>query len=283
MAVRMLKLRNLSASTRVGFAVFSSLFYLAACGTNGSTRVPYSPKNTTGLGPAPIVLATSGSTVTAGDLAAAGNYTILAKSGISTTGATAITGNIGVSPAAASYITGFSLSGPVTDSSGSIYVIGGGRVYAADYAVPTPSNLTTAIGSMETAYTDAASRNPPDFNELATGNLGGRTLTPGLYTWTTSLTVPSDVTVSGGANDVWIFQTTGDVTVSSGKKVILSGGALAKNIFWQVAGQVTVGTSAQFAGIILAKTAINFQNSASLNGRALSQTMVSLDSNAVTP
>ena len=182
---------------------------------------------------------------------------------------------------AASYLTGFS---PTLDSSGvfstSSSVVG--KIYAADYAVPTPSNLTTAIGNMETAYTDAAARTSPDFNELATGNLGGLTLTPGLYTWSTSVTIPTDTTISGGANDVWIFQIAGDVSMSAAKSVILSGGAQAKNIFWQVAGQVTIQTSSHFEGIILSKTGITLQTSASLNGRAFAQTLVALDNNAVT-
>src|SRR5205085_4149133 len=121
--------------------------------------------------------------------------------------------------------------------------------------------------NMESAYTDAASRPTPDFLELGTGNIGGLTLAPGLYKWTSTVTIPSDVTVSGGANDVWIFQTTGDLTMSAAKNVTLSGGALAKNIFWQVAGQVTVGANSHFEGIILGKTSVTLQTGATMNGR----------------
>jgi hypothetical protein len=146
---------------------------------------------------------------------------------------------------------------------------------------PTSINLTTAVENMITAYNDAAGRPNPDFLELATGNIGGKTLTPGLYKWTTSVTVPSSVTISGGANDIWIFQISGDLLASSAINVNLIGGAQAKNIFWQVAGQVTIGTTAHFEGIILSWTGITFQTGASFKGRALAQTAVVLDGNAV--
>ena len=247
------------------------LFTSLAAGCGG--RAAYNPKNPNGSGPAPVTLA-----VTASDLGACGSYVILSKTGISSVPPSIITGSIGVSPAAETYLTGFS---PVDATGYSTSTQVSGRMYAADNAAPTPSNLTTAISSMETAYTDAASRNPPDFNELSTGMIGGLTLAPGLYTWTTSITIPTDVTISGGENDVWIFQTTGDVTMSAAKNIILAGGAQAKNIFWQVAGQVTIGASAHFKGIILAKTAITLQTSATLNGQALSQTMVALDHSTI--
>ena len=96
------------------------------------------------------------------------------------------------------------------------------------------------------------------------------------------MTIPTDVTLAGGANDVWIFQISDDVDLSSAKKIILSGGALAKNVFWQVAGKVTIEANAQFAGVILCKTAVTLQTNASMNGRALAQTLIALDNNAVT-
>jgi hypothetical protein len=212
-------------------------------------------------------------------LGAAGNYVILAKTGISNISTSAITGDLGLSPAATSYITGLSL----TDATG--YATAAqvtGKVYAADMADPTPINLTTAVNNMITAYIDAAGRPLPDFSELGTGNIGGKTLVPGLYKWTTSVTLPSTVTLSGGTNDVWIFQITGDLIMSNAVNITLIGGAQAKNIFWQVAGQVTIGTTSHFEGIILSMTGINFQTGASINGRALAQTAVVLDGNAVT-
>jgi hypothetical protein len=185
---------------------------------------------------------------------------------------------MGLSPAATSYITGMSL----TDATG--YATSAqltGKIYAADMADPTPINLTTSVNNMITAYNDAAGRPTPDFSELATGNIGGRTLLPGLYKWTNTVTIPSDVTLSGGADDVWIFQIAGNLTQSSAVNMILSGGAQASNIFWQVAGEVTVGTTAHFEGIILCQTGITLQTGASMNGRALAQTAVIIDGNTM--
>jgi hypothetical protein len=213
------------------------------------------------------------------DLGQAGNYVILAKTAINNNSTSAITGDIALSPAATSYITGFSLT-DFTGYATSAQITG--KAFAADMASPTPVNLTTAVENMITAYNDAAGRPSPDFLELGTGNIGGKTLTPGLYKWTTTVTMPSDVVISGGANDVWIFQISGDLSMSSAVNITLTGGAQAKNIFWQIAGQATFGTTSHFEGIILSKTGITFQTSASINGRALAQTAVILDSNAVT-
>lgn len=238
---------------------------------NGKFRLVYTVTAMGGVQLAPVLLGTSG------------KFAILAKTAISTVPASSITGDIGVSPAAASFITGFTLSAdPSNVFSTSPQVVGGGRVYAANYAVPTPTNLTTAVLDMQAAYTDAAGRPTPDFLNLGSGNIGGMTLAPGLYQWGSSVTVPADVVIAGGANDVWIFQMSGDLILSAGKRMTLSGGAQAKNIFWQVSGQATIGTTAHFEGIILSKTAITLQTGATMNGRALAQTMVALDSATVT-
>ncbi|MFA5246332.1 MAG: ice-binding family protein [Candidatus Micrarchaeia archaeon] len=215
------------------------------------------------------------------NLGTAGNFVILAKSGVSTTGTTSIVGNIGVSPIDSTAITGFGL---ILDSSNNFATssLVTGKIYASDYAPPTPSDMTTAIGNMETAYTDAAGRTLPDYTELGAGNIGGMTLSPGLYKWGTDLTIPTDVTLSGGPNDVWIFQIAGTLDISSAKQVVLAGGAQAKNIFWQVAGQTTLGTTAVFNGNILGQTAIVLNTGATLNGRALAQTAVTLDGSVVT-
>ena len=255
-----------------------------ALGGNGDLALaapdltPNNPPNPAGLGPKPVDVGT------AGNLAAPGSYVLLAKTGITNVTGSAITGGaVGLSPAAASFITGFSMTAdPSNVYSTSASVVAPAKIYAADYAVPTPANLTSAIGGMETAYVDAAGRSPPDHLNLSSGNLGGLTLAPGLYTWGNTVTIPSDVTLSGGANDVWIFQISNDVDLSSSKNVILSGGALAKNVFWQVAGKVTIEANAHFAGIILCKTAVTLQTSATLDGRVLAQTLIALDNNAVT-
>ena len=224
---------------------------------------------TEALGPAPV------------GLGAAGDYVILAKSAISTVPPSVVTGDIALSPAAASFITGFTLVADATNVfSRSTQVVG--KVFAADFAVPTPDTLTTAVGAMENAYGDAAGRTSPDFLELGTGAVGGLTLAPGLYTWTSSITIPTDVTISGGANDVWIFQTTGDLSIAAGQQVHLAGGALAKNIFWQVAGQTTFGAGSHFEGVLLCQTDVALQTGATLNGAILSQTQVALQQASVT-
>ncbi len=214
------------------------------------------------------------------NLGTAGNFVILSKTGISTTGATSIVGDIGVSPIAASAITGFALTLPAA-SAFSTSALVTGKVYASDYAVPTPAMMTVAIGDMQTAYTDAAGR-APTVTELGAGNIGGMTLAPGVYKWGTGLTIPTDVTLSGSANDVWIFQIAQSLNISSGAKIVLAGGAQPRNIFWVVAGQTTIGTTAVFNGNILDQTAIVMNTGARLTGRALAQTAVTLDSNIVT-
>lgn len=217
------------------------------------------------------------------NLGTAGKFAILAKSGISTVPGSVVTGDIGVSPIAQIGITGFSqIMDSSTTFATSTQVVG--KIYAADYTPPTPTNLTTAIGDMELAYTDAAGRTLPDFTELGAGAIGGLTLVPGLYKWGTSVLISSDVTLSGSATDVWIFQVAGDVTQASTTNVTLTGGALAKNVFWQVTGGsgVTIGTTAHFEGVVLAATAINLQTGASAKSRLLAQTAVNLQQNAVT-
>ncbi|MGM0555602.1 MAG: ice-binding family protein [Myxococcota bacterium] len=214
------------------------------------------------------------------DLGAAGDYVILAKSGISSTGDTEIVGDVGISPASASDITGFSLSAPPTTHTTSPLVTG--EVHAADYDEPTPTNLTTAVSAMETAYTDAAGRTLPDFTELGAGNVDGLTLEPGLYKWGTGVTIPNGVTLNGDANDVWIFQIGQDLNLGNGASVTLTGGALAENVFWQVAGQTTLGTTSDFSGILLCQTLIEVNTGASILGRAYAQTAVTLDAATVT-
>jgi hypothetical protein len=135
---------------------------------------------------------------------------------------------------------------------------------------------------MMTAYTDAAGRTSPDATGLGGGNINGMTLAPGLYKWSTGVSIPISLTLSGSANDVWIFQIAQNLTVGNGAIVTLSGGALPENVFWQVAGQTTLGTTSDFKGVILCQTAIIVQNGAVLIGRAMAQTAVTLDANAVT-
>lgn len=220
-----------------------------------------------GVGQAPVELGT------------ASNYAILAKSAISNVPTSKVTGDLGLSPAAASYVTGFSLVKAGTSWTSAQVT---GHVFAANNDPPTPITLTTAVGDMQLAYTDAAGRKSPEFLNLGAGDIGGLTLTPGLYKWTSTLTIPSDVTLEGGANDVWIFQISGDLKLSADKAMVLSGGAESSNIFWQVAGSVELGTTSHAEGVVLSKTAIELQTGASINGRLLAQTAVTLAKATVT-
>ena len=213
------------------------------------------------------------------NLGTAGAYAILAKSGIATVPTSAITGDLGVSPAAATAITGFSLTADSTkvfSTSGQVT----GKVYASDFTLPTPANLTTAVADMQLAFTDAAGR-APTVTELGAGNVGGMTLAPGVYKWGTGLLIPTDVSLAGPATAVWIFQIAQDLTISSGAKILLSGGAMAKNVFWQVAGRVVVGTTAHVEGVILTQTSIALGTGASITGRLLAQTAVNIDGSVV--
>ena len=214
------------------------------------------------------------------NLRSAGNYVILAESGISTVPPAVITGNLGISPMAATFVTGFSLIADATNVfSTSTQVTG--KVYAADYAAPTPSNLTTAIGDMGLAFADAAGR-PPDVTELGSGSIGGMTLAPGVYKWGTAVLIPADLTLNGSPTAVWILQIAQNLTVSNAVAVHLTGGALAKNVFWQVAGSVDFGTTSHFEGIVLCQTMINLRTGASITGRLMAQTAVTLDTSTVT-
>ncbi|MFA6648759.1 MAG: ice-binding family protein [Candidatus Izemoplasmatales bacterium] len=209
------------------------------------------------------------------ELGTADDFVMLATTGISTATTSIITGNIGVSPAAATYITGFSL---ILDSTGifatSSQIVG--QVFASDYISPTPSQLTTAISDMQTAYTDASGR-AANYNELYAGDLSGKTLTSGVYKFGTSVLINTDLTLTGSATDIWIFQISGQLTQAAGIQITLAGGALAKNIFWVVADTVAIGTGAHFEGTILAMTNISMGTNASINGNLYSQTAITLD------
>ncbi|KIJ29816.1 hypothetical protein M422DRAFT_137549, partial [Sphaerobolus stellatus SS14] len=191
------------------------------------------------LGPPAIVLGTSG------------NFVVLAKTGIATVPNSVITGNIGVSPVSATAITGFSLT---EDPSGtfatSTQVVG--RVFAADFTTPTPSNIGNAVLAMQAAFTDGNSRRTNAVINVGAGTLTGLTLAPGLYTWSTTVSVVTSLTLSGSAADTWILQIAGGLNLAPAQSIILSGGALAKNVFWVVSGSVSIGGTSSFAGILLA-------------------------------
>jgi Ice-binding-like len=250
---------------------FKSLMGIAAlllggCGGTGSeignaARPASGTAEHLGSGPAPV------------QLGSAGTFAILSKTGITDVYASAVQGNVGTSP-----ITGAALLLSCGEVTGNIFVVdAAGPPCAANDA----TTLTAAVGDMETAYVDAQGRVSPNFTELGAGEIGGLTLAPGLYKWGTGVLITTDVTLTGGPDDVWIFQVAGTLNQASATRVTLAGGARAKNIFWQVAGAVTIGTTAHFEGVVLAKTMIAVNTGASVNGRLLAQTAVTLQMNAI--
>ena len=273
---------NLVASTAYTAKISTGVKDLSGNALASNNSWSFNTGTTLAAGPAPVNLGTAGS------------YVILAETGITATNTagTLITGNMGVSPIDSTAITGFTLAldgatGCFSTSPLVALGAGIGKVYAANYntgSCTTPSDLGTAVGDMMIAYTDAAGRTLPDHTELGAGDISGLTLAPGLYKWGTGVLINSNVTLNGAANDVWIFQISGDLTMASSTSMLLTGGALPKNIFWQVGGGVGValGTSSHFEGVILAAKAITLNTTASGNGRLLARTAVTLDSNVVT-
>ena len=208
-------------------------------------------------------------------LGEAGTFAILSKSGITDVYRSRIVGDVGTSP-----ITGAALLLTCKEVSGTIYTVDAAGPLPC--AVEDATFLTAAVGDMGFAYDDAAGRLFPDYSELGAGEIGGLTLAPGLYKWSTGLLISTDVTLSGGPDDVWIFQVAGTMNQANATRVTLAGGALSKNIFWQVAGAVTLGTNAHFEGIVLGKTMIAVNTGTSVNGRLFAQTAVTLQMNAIT-
>jgi hypothetical protein len=208
------------------------------------------------------------------NLGTAGDFVILAKTAITTTGATSISGDIGISPAAASSIAGFGLIMDSTNTFSTSSLVAG-KVYAPNYALPTPTKMSTAISDMEAAYTAAAGQSA-DFTELGSGTVANRTLVPGVYKWSTPVTITTDLILAGGPDDVWVFQMAQTLDLAAGMKILLSGGAQAKNVFWQVAGAVNLLAGSHFEGIMLAQTNIAMRAGATFNGRLLAQTAVTL-------
>ena len=217
------------SSLRAVLILGASLFLLiAGCKKDSSTVAPNS------------VIPVQTTVQAAVNLRSTSGFAILAGSLISNIPTSGITGNIGLSPAARSSITGFGLT-EVT-----------GTIYASNDVSPVgvPAMLTAAKGDLTTAYNDAAGRTATDI-VLVAGNIGGLTLTPGLYKSSGSLQISSgDLTfdAKGNADAVFIIQIASTLNTTSGRKVILSGGAKAANIFWQVGTSATLGTTSVFKG-----------------------------------
>jgi hypothetical protein len=197
------------------------------------------------------------------NLNTAATFAVLADSQVTGAGISTVVGDIG------SY-SGVAVSGfPPGTLSGTIHA--GDPVAAQGQA------------DLSTAYNDAAGRPLPT---TLSGNIGGTTLYPGLYNSTSSLAISSgDLTLDaqGDTNAVFIFQIASTLTTTSGRQVILAGGAQANNIFWQVGSSATLGTTSTFQGTIMAAISISIETGATLTGRALAESgEVTLDGNTIT-
>jgi hypothetical protein len=188
------------------------------------------------------------------NLGSAASFAALAGSTITSTGATVLNGNLGISPGSA--LTGFPPG-----------IVTGGSIYLADpVAAQAQSDLTAA-------YNDAAGRVCP--GPPLPGDIGGTTILPGVYCSASSVGITGIVTLNGNGNPnaVFIFQIGSTLTTAAGNSVVnLIGGAAASNVFWQVGTSATLGTYTRFSGTILAQASITVTSGAALNGRALART-----------
>jgi hypothetical protein len=236
--------------------VMTSVVLFVACKKNNTTN----PPSTTNPQPIPVqtvsqpTVSTSTNTTTTIASSSLAGLAVLAGSEVTNTGATIITGDMGLSPGTS--VGGF----PPGTLNGTLHI----NDVIANQA---KTDLTYA-------YNDAAGRTSTDIVTLS-GNIGGLTLTPGLYKSTSSLAISSgDLTFDamGNANAIFIIQIASSFTTTSGRKVILSGGALASNIFWQVGSSATIGTTSVLKGTIMAMQSITFNTGATLDGRAFART-----------
>lgn len=264
---------NLAASTLYTATLTTDVTDLLGNHLENNVVWTFTTDTAIAMGPDPVNLNT------------AGDFVILTKTGVTNVPSSVITGNVGASPITAAAMDNVFCG----EINGTIYgadtaYTGSGDIACFAGASPDNTLVANAVLDMGTAYADAAGRVTPDFTELHAGDLSGQTLVPGLYKWGTNVLINTDVTLTGGANDVWVFQIAGDVIQASTTSVFLTGGALSKNVFWQVGGGtgVALDTGAHFAGIVLAEKGITVNTGATVNGRLLSQTAVTLDQSTVT-
>src|ERR1039457_199990 len=218
------------------------------------------PRTLLAAGPAPV------------DLGSCAHFTILAGAAVTTTGGGIINGDVGASP-----ITGAAIHLTAAQVNGTIYTVDAAGPAGS---VIAPALLTPAKGDLTTAFNDAAGRLPAPTGSFlkpelvpGSGNFGGMTLVPGLYKFTgTAAASGADVTLTGGPDDVWIFQIAADLQVGGSVHVILAGGAQARNIFWQVGTSAVIGTFAVFTGTIMSDQAITMNTTSAMDGRALAFT-----------
>jgi len=197
-------------------------------------------------------------------LGTAQNFGVLGGSTVTNTGATTVNGNVGVSPGSA--VTGFPPG-----------VVVGGAIHSNDaVAMQAQNDLTTA-------YNNIAST--PCTVDLTGQNLGGLTLTPGVYCFSSSAQLTGALTLDGlgNPNALFLFKIGSTLTTASGSTVtVINAGSGCNNVYWQVGSSATLGTGTSFAGDILALTSITLTTGANTSGRALARNgAVTLDTNNV--
>ena len=240
--------------------------FAAGCGSGGgggeigSTPAPSPAGAVCKSGPACVPLGT------------AGNFAILSVMELTNVTPSVVTGDVGLTVASGALIA--LTCAEVT-----------GQIFSKDITAP-PCNVADAamLAAAEidgdNAYNNASGR-APNVTGLGAGDISGMTITPGVYKWTTAVAINTDVTLTGGPNDVWVFQIAQGLSVSSGVRIILAGGALPQNVFWAPTHDVELGTNSQFKGILLPAAAVIMRNGASIVGRLLAFA-VHLDQNTVT-
>jgi hypothetical protein len=220
-------------------------------------------------------------------LLTAGNYAVLAETAVTSqlVPASAITGDIAVNASSPNLINFGIVIGVPADHWTSAQVTG--KLFSSDLSPAATVIVNQASIDMVAAYTDAAGRLLPDqtdVNSGVMGDLGGLTFTKGLYKFTTAVAIPpAGITISGSASDIWIFQVDGALSAAALSNVTLTGGALAQNIFWQVHGAATIGATSVFYGTLLASGAVTVNDGATVHGKILGQTGVTLTHAIVEP
>lgn len=270
---------GLSFKPRVWLMALAIPAFVAGCGTggmdnlgpNGGGGETSGPPPTAagagqglggGRGPAPLNLGTSA------------NYVILTVNALTNKPPSIVTGNIGLTKQRGSLI-------------GLTCAEVSGEIVTIDRTGTFPCRRTDAAGlnqdelDADDAYNDAVARTA-DYTDLADGNIGGLNLGPATYVWGAGVSIDSNLRLTGGPNDVWIFRMWEGLTVSPGVQIILQGGALPQNVFWAPRAAVEVGSEVQFKGILLPAAAVFMGNRASINGKLLAAE-AHLDQNTVSP
>ena len=255
---------------------FTSPISYAVTASDGSTVTYIVTATVASSGPAPVALGS------------AGNFVLFANTGMSSSVISTITGDIGVGPAVTStaITTGFTLTVNPSGPNAGQYATSPqvtGRIYAPDYLAPTPANMITTSNNMLAAYNDARGRLNPNFTNLGSGTIANQSLAPGLYKWTAGLNITpgTTITLNGGSADVWIFQVAGILTAGASSQIVLTGGALPQNVFWQIDTGLTVGADASFKGVVLAGTTVTLGANTVIVGRLLSQTAITMNANTI--